>query len=198
MSTTKGFTLVEAIVASSILLVVIAAATPVALRSLSATDDVQDRMTATLLAQEGIDLVRQQRDTNGIGALSGGNAVFDKHLDPCVNNACRSDGGGFTNCGEDGCPPLRLTQSGQYRYDVGSNTEFIRTIRVIQADIVTDGSLQDTSTTPPTRGESYSIGSDGQDDVIEVESSVSYTTRGGITSSVTLRTYLHDIWKLDY
>lgn len=65
----KGFTVVEALVAISILLMAITGAFSVAQSSLQSSSLAKNRTTAYFLAQEGIEYIRNLRDHNGIAAL---------------------------------------------------------------------------------------------------------------------------------
>jgi len=65
----KGFTLVEALIAMSVLMVGIFSGFVLVTRALYNAAVIQDRLTASFLAQEGVELVRQIRDTNFIKIL---------------------------------------------------------------------------------------------------------------------------------
>ena len=60
----KGFTLVESLVAVSILLIAVVAPMSIIGGSLAQVSTARDQMTAVNLAQEGIEAVRQKRDSN--------------------------------------------------------------------------------------------------------------------------------------
>jgi Tfp pilus assembly protein PilV len=64
----KAFSLIEALVAISILMVGILGAFILVVRTLASTPVVQARLVAANLSQEGIELVRKIRDTNFINA----------------------------------------------------------------------------------------------------------------------------------
>ncbi len=64
----KGFSLIEALVAISILMVGILGAFILVVRTLASTPVVQARLVAANLAQEGVELVRVLRDTNFVNA----------------------------------------------------------------------------------------------------------------------------------
>lgn len=76
----KGFTLVEALVALSILIVGIISGFILVTKALYNVTIIQDRLTASFLAQEGIELVRQIRDTNYFKKLNGGIDSWDDGL----------------------------------------------------------------------------------------------------------------------
>ena len=67
----KGFTLIEALVAITILITGILSALTLVTRVLYNTSIIQDRIVASFLAQEGIELIRQKRDSNFIKKLQG-------------------------------------------------------------------------------------------------------------------------------
>lgn len=67
----KGFTLVEALIAMSILIVGIISSFILVTRALYNTNIIQDRLTASFLAQEGLELVRNLRDSNFVKKING-------------------------------------------------------------------------------------------------------------------------------
>ncbi len=60
----EAFSLIEALVAISILMLGILSAFILVIRTLANTPHIQSRLIASNLAQEGVELVRQIRDTN--------------------------------------------------------------------------------------------------------------------------------------
>jgi len=66
----KAFSLIEALVAISILMIGILSAFILVIRTLANIPHVQSRLIAANLAQEGIELVRQIRDTNFINSAT--------------------------------------------------------------------------------------------------------------------------------
>jgi len=62
----RGFTLIESLLAIGVLIVGILSAFILVVRSLSNIPLIQSRLVAANLAQEGIELVRQKRDTNNL------------------------------------------------------------------------------------------------------------------------------------
>ena len=67
----KGFSIIETIVAIAILSFVMVAPLTLAQRSLNASIYAQDQVTAFYLAQEAIEYVRNVRDNNNLAGLSG-------------------------------------------------------------------------------------------------------------------------------
>jgi type II secretory pathway pseudopilin PulG len=134
----SGFTLVEALVALSILIVGIISGFILVTKALYDVTIIQDRLTASFLAQEGLELVRQIRDTNYLNKLKEGTGNWDDGL---------SDGT-FTVSVNITSPPgsiildplapgerryLKYTSSSPpylYNYDIGDETTFERTIQI--------------------------------------------------------------------
>ena len=76
----SGFTLVEALVALSILIVGIISGFILVTKALYDVTIIQDRLIASFLAQEGLELVRQIRDTNYLKTLDGTSTDWDDNL----------------------------------------------------------------------------------------------------------------------
>ncbi len=76
----NGFTLVECLVAISILMVGILSNFILVTRALFNATVIEQRLTASFLAQEGIELVRNIRDTNFIKGLKGEGAGWKNKL----------------------------------------------------------------------------------------------------------------------
>jgi len=123
----RGFTLVEMLVAITVLLVGIASPLTIASKGLFAARVARDQMVASYLASEAIDYVRAVRDTN---ALQGSNWLSG--LGPCdTGNGCKIDvvQGNVSGCGGS-CDVFNLYQ-GSYQYaGQGIPTTFQRIIRV--------------------------------------------------------------------
>lgn len=129
---THGFTLVETLVAVSILTVAVASALSLTARSLSTAYYARDQITAFHLAQEAVETVRHARDGNillnafgterdlldGIPSVTGQPFTVDTTNDNM--NLCPSSGI---------CPPLR-TDGTLYGYNSGwTPTTFTRSVR---------------------------------------------------------------------
>jgi len=76
----KGFTLVEALIAMSILIIGIISSFILVTRALYNTSIIQDRLTASFLAQEGLELVREIRDSNYINRINNGTGNWNDGL----------------------------------------------------------------------------------------------------------------------
>jgi len=126
---TQGFTLIETLVAIIILTVAIAGPLTIASKSLSSALLARDQITAFFLAQEGVELVRNTRDTN---SLTG---------NPWLSGIPNTSGGPFSVDGKTlvmstcsgVCPYLKYDEaSGFYTYASGEDTDFRRTLSVVE------------------------------------------------------------------
>lgn len=153
-TTTDGFTLIETLVAIGILMIAIAGPFYAASRSLTAAQIARDQLTASYLAQEGIEYVRAMRDDEYLAAyLANGTntstaswtnfttANDSASITPCETSACTLDpwnpmgagaGKSLMPCAGGACGPLYLA-NGVYRQDSGilgaQKTPFTRTVQ---------------------------------------------------------------------
>ncbi len=127
-----GFTLVETLVAITVLVMAVAAPLTLGSQGLTASRVARDQVIATYLAQEGIEYLNNFRSTN---VLSGKGWLTS--LDVCLAGACRIDLSEsitsqiIQDCGQT-CPVLNYNSDlGLYGYGVGGTwapTKFTRTI----------------------------------------------------------------------
>ncbi|MEX0910041.1 MAG: hypothetical protein WDZ75_01970 [Candidatus Paceibacterota bacterium] len=129
----RGFTVIEAFVGITILLIGLVGPLMLVNSNLQAGRFSRDQITAYYLAQEAIEMVREERDENfiaGRGWLAG--------LDDCKNsNGCRVDGqvgvsDPFLSCSGD-CTSPRLqvnTTNGRYGYGAGEDSRFYRHVQI--------------------------------------------------------------------
>lgn len=132
----KAFTVIETLVAISILTVAIAGPLTIAQRSLQSALFARDQITALYLAQEGLDLARAYRDRNALIVLRGATLGWLTGLETC-SVGCTIDPSTATVAGCVGgvCPAMRYDSSRNlYQYTTGSNSRFTRTIRVTVVD----------------------------------------------------------------
>lgn len=132
--TKSGFTLIEALVAISVLVMSLTGPLTLAIKSISEAKISQNQMIAFYLAQEAEEYIRNRRDSN---FLSGANWLTG--LNNCwVANGCIVDipNNQIINCGGGGCPNIKYDDSGQYyNYANGQNTIFKRTINIDRINI---------------------------------------------------------------
>lgn len=133
----KGFTLVETLVAITILLVAITGAYSAAQTGLSGATYSRDQVVAIYLAQEGVEQIRNMRDENGIAGRNWLTGIAQNNGDPCYfGSSCTVDtvANTLASCGSGTCPTVRTdTTNGFY----GSNpawtpTPFTRSITLTQ------------------------------------------------------------------
>ena|SRR3989344_4852167 len=86
----QGFTLIEALVAVTILTLSIAGPLMVANRAIVAAQMSRQQLTASYLAQEGIEYVRAMRDDAYLAAYQAGNTsvAWNNFLSQCSGSAC--------------------------------------------------------------------------------------------------------------
>lgn len=119
---TKGFTIIESLVAISILVSAVVAGFSAAQSGLSSYILSKEQVSAFYLAQEGFEQVRNIRDAN---RLSGNNwlaGIASNSSDPCYfGNACTvsvAETNSLIRCdGVGECPFLRKSADGFYGYN---------------------------------------------------------------------------------
>ncbi len=142
-----GFTLIETLVAILLICVAIIAPMQLTIQSLTSAYFARDQITASNLAQEGIEAIRAIRDGNILSTAEGTTVdLFNGILVP--NNcgtACYIDALKTTpviaQCPGGVCTPL-LNNNGLYGYDTGAPTNFVRTIKACYVE--SDGSCSAT------------------------------------------------------
>ncbi len=117
----KGFTLMETLIATAIMLVSVAAIFALGGQTFQAAQQSEARFTAAFLAQEGIEIVRGVRDNNWLEDVA-----WDKGLDAGTYIADYKDQtlSAYSNT------PLKKESNGFYQYDSGSDTSFSRKIEI--------------------------------------------------------------------
>jgi len=123
----NGFSLIETLVAVSILLLAVTGTLSIASRSISYSLDVRDQITASFLGEEAVEFVRNTRDTNviqGFDWLSGFGGCAE--VSGCVVDVPNNE---ITQCpGE--CPTILLSSAGVYNYVLGNETPWRRRVWV--------------------------------------------------------------------
>ena len=134
----SGFTLVEMLVAVSIFTVSLLGIMAVLAGSIANTNYAKRKMVATYLAQEGIEFIRNVRDTEVLYTTSSGWADFKDAIKDC-DSPSSSDKYCYFNdldvikkcdIGGKDCPPLKYNpDTGKYNYSLGENSGFVRSIQ---------------------------------------------------------------------
>jgi len=125
LSTRRGFTIVEALVAITIMLVSITGPLTIISKTLSYARFARDEITAFYLAQDAVEFIRNTRDNN----LIAGNDWLTG-LNVCTGGgicAVDSSEGTATICASS-CNPLKISSSGGYGYISGTETIFVREV----------------------------------------------------------------------
>ena len=128
-----GFTLVETLVAISLLTIAIVAPMSLTTQSLSSSYYARDQITAFHLAQEAIESVRHVRDGNVLkNALGTTVNLLNGFPDDFSTNPFYVDTttDAMITCGGNPCPPLKKSPEGLYGYgNDWTTTNFTRTVR---------------------------------------------------------------------
>lgn len=135
ISTKRGFTLIETLIAISILVLAVTGAFAAAQNGLSSASFSKDQIVAFYLAEEGVEEVRNLRDQNGLASTGWLNGIAASPTDPCYfGNACMIDAVANTisRCDNGSCPVLKQDPvDGFFGYDSSwNNSPFSREIRV--------------------------------------------------------------------
>lgn len=125
----RGFTLLETLVAIAIMMVAIGSAFGLAPEGLVGARFVRNQTTATYLAQEGLELLRNMRDNAMFFAPNQGDPLnWLSAVSDCIDRDCLIDAvdENLETCDFKGCPPLlyATVKDGGIVY---GNTQFLRT-----------------------------------------------------------------------
>jgi prepilin-type N-terminal cleavage/methylation domain-containing protein len=174
----KAFTLIESLIAISILLSVSTFPISQLAENYQRVRFAEETIRATLLAQEGIELARAHRDSQRlvkVKSTSSGSGQSELHMfkTRCQNEqGCilelTSSGVTINNCTGQSCPKLKYNQStGQYGYiSSWTDSPYIRVIRLGNQS------------------------SSNQEEMII--STVSWRSQNGVMRSVETRSYLYN------
>lgn len=155
---TKGFTLIETLVAVGIFAFSITGLISVTARGVFDTNFVKNKFTAGYLALEGAELARTIRDTAGIQNIPWG-TVFQQggslYLSRCIrgdDEACSidpwSDPLTVLPCPSGGCPAMTYnTDTGQFGYEVQNTTTVFASVfsRTIYVTVISPSEVKVTS-----------------------------------------------------
>jgi prepilin-type N-terminal cleavage/methylation domain-containing protein len=173
---TNGYSLIEVLVAVSILLLALVGPMTIAVKGIQGSYYAREQTTALFLAQEGIEAIVAIRNDDMISAIRSGNLnnnwnwVTDTKLDHCFtddgqggNNGCNFDvgnavaGSGFlanlstpVNCGSASCTLRFQSSANRARYNVSSGqvSKYTRVIELTE-DASGDGVLIKSTVTWP-------------------------------------------------
>jgi prepilin-type N-terminal cleavage/methylation domain-containing protein len=131
-----GFTLIESLVAISVLMLVISGTSRAVQQGIYSYTFSKNQITAFYLAQEAIEVIRNRRDQNALANTpSWLTGISVNSADPCwFADTCRVDAIANTivKCPSSGCPVLRQNLSnGFYGYTSSwTASPFTRTVRL--------------------------------------------------------------------
>ncbi len=123
----KGFSLMEVIIAIFVITIGITGAMSLITYSISNVAISKSKIIAVSLAQEGIEVVRNIRDTNWIEDVD-----WNDGLDPAVDcpGGCRIQYSSLSLMSLSSNPALKIDGNSFYQYDVGADTRFHRKIEI--------------------------------------------------------------------
>lgn len=137
-----GFTLVETLIAVTILTLAVSGPLYTASRAIVSAQMSRDQLIASYLSQEGIEYVRAVRDNEFLSAYQTGGASvssvawtnFLNRISQCRTASCTFDPAGsgtLSQCSGQACTPLYLAPSNIYtqQSSSGTVTPFTRSIR---------------------------------------------------------------------
>lgn len=138
----RGFSLIETLVAITVLVFGIVGPLTLAQMSLRSFPQIRDRIVAEYLAAEGMDTVRNMRDTALIQDPDSGLPNFNVpgcvSITGCYVDATNIDPA-FQPC-TGRCPKIKYDNSaGNYNYSTGADTVFIRRIIVSSGNLTVSG-----------------------------------------------------------
>lgn len=128
LNNTKGFTLVETLVSLVIITTAMGPILVMATTSVNTAARIEHSLTAANLAQEGVEVIRNIRDTNWVN-LQAWNTGLPSGTWRVVWN---TQGGGLMSVA--GNPVLRKDANGIYNYNSGTETVYRRTVTISQPE----------------------------------------------------------------
>ena len=150
-----GFTLVETLVAISIFTVSILGLLAVLSQGVSDIGYAKKKIIAEYLAQEGIEYIRNMRDTNVLYTIPGGWNNFKSKISPCVSTGkCGFDNTLFSPdvfvCATHGEQCKLYEDNGNYNTNLlGADSGFVRTVYI---DTISQDEMKIFSTVSWTQG----------------------------------------------
>lgn len=125
----KGFTLIEVMIATMVLTIGVLGTYALVTRVISATSLSVSQLTASYLAQEGLELARNARDTNFLRMRQGEEIEWTDGLLGC-SAGCEVD---YNDAAFSSYQDRFLKATGSfYAYDSGQDTRFKREITITQ------------------------------------------------------------------
>lgn len=124
----QGFTLLEVLIATGIIMTAMVGIFGLAIQSLKAAEASRNFFVAANLAQEGVEIVRSARDSNWLAYPDDNSHWLDGLLGTYRVQSFGPSGGAVILANS--TAPLKIGPAGYYNYDTGTDTIFSRTIEV--------------------------------------------------------------------
>ncbi len=144
LNSSKGFTVLESIVAILILSLAVSGAFAAVRQGLSQGILAKDETKAFYLAQEAVEAIRNQRDANRLASIDSDTVMpWLTVISGCVDSVCKVDATGpggqyISPCGSDwsSCPPLRQDPNTfLYSYDSDlPESGFTREVKIVKVN----------------------------------------------------------------
>lgn len=139
----KGFTLIETLVAITVLAIALVGPFTAIQNALMSSYTARDQLIASALAQEGLEYIRSIRDNNYLNeerpwmdGLSSLGCYGDAPGSYCVVDPTEGDihgGEGLTVCPQlSQCAPLQIADSGLYNQSSGEESRFKRVVQIFE------------------------------------------------------------------
>lgn len=124
-SNNGGFTLIEAMVALVLIVIAMGPVLIMAVSAVNVASRIEHNLVAANLAQEGVEVIRNIRDTNWLNGSS-----FDSNLPAGTWRVeWNTVGGGLMTTGTN---PVLKKNNGLYNYATGIDTVFRRTVQILK------------------------------------------------------------------
>ncbi len=179
---TRGFTLVETLVSLSIFASAIVGMIVITSQGINDTNYAKNKLVAIALSQEGIEIVRNIRDSSLLGDTSGTGQGWDDFLglisdctggSMCSIDPLYSDTSGLsiTQCGSDSdCVLYRDSQNGPSYFSpdstAGGESSYIRTIQINEIEDPVSNEITSVEIISTVK---WTQGSGGQKEVVSKE-----------------------------
>ncbi|MCX6738200.1 MAG: prepilin-type N-terminal cleavage/methylation domain-containing protein [Candidatus Parcubacteria bacterium] len=141
LSNQKGFTLIEMIITIGVVSVGIVGAFIAVQQGIIAVDYANSRFTAALLAQEGVEIIKNIRDTNLLEYNYISTSIawnedlrtgdFEvQYTDPRLINPILTQPACSPSCSPDGLRLLKKSTTAFYNYNTGDDSRFKRVVHI--------------------------------------------------------------------
>ncbi len=143
----RSFTILEVMLAITILTIAVGGSYALIQQTLIASSISQSRLIAAYLGQEGVELVRNIRDSNWLEQRTNPFAAWDEGLDGCHLPYCcemdyQSELTNPSSCDYDNLNYLNVDGDNIYSYNPGTQTNFKRKITITELPELPENGLE--------------------------------------------------------